>query len=84
MIGETVGDYKIIEEIGRGGFGVVYKGIHKLTEQEVAIKTINTSLTYDPKFKERFFAEAKIQAKLRHPILLRCITFFSFRVNILS
>lgn len=79
MIGETVGDYKIIEEIGRGGFGVVYKGIHKLTEQEVAIKTINTSLTYDPKFKERFFAEAKIQAKLRHPHIVTMYNFFQFQ-----
>lgn len=78
MIGETIGDYKIIEEIGRGGFGIVYKGIHKLTEQEVAIKTIDPVLTFDPKFKERFFAEAKIQAKLNHPNIVIMYNFFQF------
>lgn len=79
MVGKTVGDYKIVEEIGRGGFGVVYKGIHKLTEQEVAIKTIDMALTYDPKFKERFFAEAKIQAKLTHPNIVMMHNFFQFQ-----
>ncbi|MEO0097957.1 MAG: protein kinase [candidate division WOR-3 bacterium] len=78
MVGQTVGDYKIVEEIGRGGFGIVYKGIHKLTEQEVAIKTIDPVLTFDPKFKERFFAEAKIQAKLNHPHIVVMHNFFQY------
>lgn len=79
MLGETIADYKILEKIGEGGFGVVYKGIHKLTEQEVAIKTIDMVLTYDQKFKERFFSEAKIQAKLNHPNIVVMHNFFQFQ-----
>ena len=66
MIGKTVGNYKIIENIGEGGFGIVYKGIHRFTGKRAAIKTILPSYTNDPKFKERFYAEAKIQDNLHH------------------
>ncbi|MBM3313365.1 serine/threonine protein kinase, partial [candidate division WOR-3 bacterium] len=67
MTGSTVGDYRIVEKLGEGGFGVVYKGVHRLLEQEVAIKTLDLVLTRDPKFRQRFFDEAKTQARLKHP-----------------
>ncbi|MBN1460943.1 MAG: serine/threonine protein kinase, partial [Armatimonadetes bacterium] len=78
MIGTTVGDYKITGKLGEGGFGVVYKGVHRLSEQEVAIKTIDSVLTTDPKFRDRFFAEAKIQAKLKHPNVVVMHNFFEY------
>jgi|GEM_PF-3078949 len=76
MVGSTVGDYKITDKLGEGGFGVVYKGVHRLLEQEVAIKTLALVLTRDPKFRQRFFDEAKTQARLKHPNIVTLHNFF--------
>ncbi|MBN1460945.1 MAG: PASTA domain-containing protein [Armatimonadetes bacterium] len=76
MVDSTVGNYKITEKLGEGGFGVVYKAVHRLSEQEVAIKTIDSVLTMDPKFRDRFFAEARIQARLKHPNIVVMHNFF--------
>ncbi len=70
------GYYKIVEEIGEGGFGTVYKAIHRVLEQPVALKTLHTFLTKEPKFKERFFKEAETQAKLKHPHIVLIHNFF--------
>ncbi len=70
------GYYKIVEEIGEGGFGTVYKAIHRVLEQPVALKTLHTFLTKEPKFKERFFKEAETQAKLKHPNIVLIHNFF--------
>ncbi len=76
MVGSVVGDYRITDKLGEGGFGVVYKAVHRLSEQEVAIKTIDSVLTTDPKFRDRFFTEARIQAKLKHPNIVVMHNFF--------
>lgn len=76
MTGQTIGDYRITDKLGEGGFGKVYKAVHLLSEQEVAIKTISSVLTDDPKFRQRFFDEAKFQAKLKHPHIVVTQNFF--------
>jgi serine/threonine-protein kinase len=76
MIGSTVGDYRITGKLGEGGFGVVFRAVHRLLEQEVAIKTMDLLLTRDAKFRSRFFEEAKAQAKLRHPNIVTIHNFF--------
>ncbi len=67
MIGSTVGDYRITEKLGEGGFGVVWKAVELTLDRAVALKTMDAVLAQDAKFRERFFAEAKVQAKLVHP-----------------
>jgi len=62
-----LGKYKIIEEIGRGGFAVVYKAQDTSLDRIVALKVLAPHLTWDPTFSERFHREAKIAAQLRHP-----------------
>ncbi len=64
---ELVGPYRIFEIIGRGGMGVVYRGIHDNLGRKVAIKALAPELTQDPQFRERFFSEARTQAQLQHP-----------------
>lgn len=64
---EMVGPYRIVEELGRGGMGIVLRGVHDRLEREVAIKQLAPELTSNPQFKERFFSEAKTQAQLQHP-----------------
>ena len=62
-----VGQYRIEAALGRGGMGVVYRGVHEHLGRPVAIKVLAPELTQQPEFKERFFSEAKTQARLQHP-----------------
>jgi serine/threonine protein kinase len=66
MIGTTIGKYRIVGQIGRGGAGIVYKAIDGTLHREVAIKTLNPDLANSEVMK-RFRAEATILAKLNHP-----------------
>jgi serine/threonine-protein kinase len=67
MVGNTVGNYKILEQIGEGGMGAVYKGVDIMLEREVAIKALRPELARQPQIVERFRAEAVTLAKLNHP-----------------
>lgn len=62
-----VGQYRIEAPVGRGGMGVVYRGVHDHLGRPVAVKALAPELTQQPEFKERFFVEAKTQARLQHP-----------------
>src|SRR3954467_10557562 len=65
MIGKTVGKYRIIERLGRGGMGTVYKAIDETLDREVAVKILNPNLT-DSDVMKRFRKEAMTLAKLHH------------------
>src|SRR5881398_3814172 len=60
-------DYELLEEIGAGGFGRVYRARDLGLEREVAIKVLHPALTADLGVVERFRREAQLAAKLRHP-----------------
>src|SRR5947207_3094172 len=60
-------DYELLEEIGAGGFGRVYRARDLGLEREVAIKVLHPSLTADLGVVERFRREAQLAARLRHP-----------------
>ena len=59
--------YRIVELIGRGGMGNVYRAEHRLMNRPVAIKLINSELVKHPQAVERFRREAQAAAKLAHP-----------------
>jgi TonB family protein len=63
---ELVGPYRIQSLLGHGGMGIVFLGVHDHLGREVAIKALAPELTQHPQFRERFFAEARVQAKLQH------------------
>jgi serine/threonine-protein kinase len=75
MIGKEIGPYRIIEKIGQGGMGIVFKGLHVKLEQEVAIKVLAPELSQDPSMRERFIKEAKIQAKISHPNVVNVLNY---------
>jgi len=66
----TIGRYEIVEELGRGAMGVVYKGVDPTMKREVAIKTMHfdeVDADTIQAVKERFFREAESAGKLTHP-----------------
>jgi serine/threonine protein kinase len=66
MIGQVIGTYKILDKIGEGGMGVVYKGMDIGLERPVAIKVLTPDFAHNPELIERFRSEAKAQANLNH------------------
>lgn len=60
-------DYELLEEIGAGGFGRVYRVRDLGLEREVAMKVLHPALTADAAVAERFRREAQLAARLRHP-----------------
>ena len=67
QIGSTIGKYRIIEEIDRGGMAVVYKALQLDLDREVALKVLPANITINRRFVERFLSEAHAVARLQHP-----------------
>ena len=66
-IGENVGAYRIMAQLGQGGMATVYKGYHPGLDRYVAIKVMHAAFKEDDSFAERFNREARIVARLEHP-----------------
>ncbi len=67
MIGKTISHYKILEKIGEGGMGVVYKAEDTKLKRTAALKFLHPDLIRDIEAKERFVQEAQAAAALDHP-----------------
>ena len=73
--GSRLGGYEVVEKIGAGGMGAVYKGYQAALGRYVAIKVLPPQTAGDPSFSERFAQEAKAIGKLRHPNIVTAFDF---------
>lgn len=67
MIGQAFGNFQIMEQIGRGGMGVVYKAEDRHLQRTVALKFLPPELTRDSEAKQRFLREARAVSRIDHP-----------------
>ena len=67
LMGKILGQYHILEEIGRGGMAVVYRAYQPSLQRYVAIKVLPQQFTFDTTFVQRFQQEARAAARLEHP-----------------
>ena len=75
MIGQVIGNYKIIRLIGEGGMASVYEAEHEMLGTKVAIKVLSPVLSSNSQIKERFINEAKLMASLDHANITKVLDF---------
>ncbi len=71
--GLVIGRYIVLDKLGAGGMGMVFKAQHRRLKQVFALKILPPSLTRNPELVQRFHREAETAAKLNHPNIVRAI-----------
>jgi hypothetical protein len=71
----TVGNYRLERELGRGGMGAVYAGVHKLVGRRAAVKVLLPDLSAKQELVERFFNEARAAGAVKHPSIVDIYDF---------
>jgi serine/threonine protein kinase len=73
--GQTLGKYRVLEQLGRGGMAQVYRAYHPQLDRYVAIKVLRSDLVEEEEFLARFRREARAVAGLRHPNIVNVFDF---------
>ncbi len=72
-IPQRIGDYDIIDTIGSGGMGAVYKAVHRHMDRTVALKVLRPDISSDPRLIQRFDREVRAAARLTHPNIVAAL-----------
>ena len=75
LVGKSLGQFQIVEQIGAGGMAMVFKAYQPTLDRHVAIKVLPTLYARDPIFVKRFEREARSVARLAHPNIVRIHDF---------
>jgi len=73
--GQALGNYRILDRLGRGGMAQVYRAYHPQLDRYVAVKVLRSDLVDDESFLSRFQREARAIAALRHPHIVQVYDF---------
>lgn len=74
-IGDTIGAYRLVEQLGHGDMATVFKAYHEVLDRYVAVKILSALRRDDPGFLERFRREAQVVARLDHPNIVPVYDF---------
>jgi eukaryotic-like serine/threonine-protein kinase len=75
LIGQVIGNYRIVSELGRGGMGMVYRAEHTQLGRPAALKMLLPALSGDPSIVQRFFNEARAASAIDHPGIVEVYDF---------
>src|SRR5436305_14204062 len=70
MVGKTVHQYQIVEKLGAGGMGEIYRAQDTRLNRIVAVKVLTSSTSGDPERRRRFLQEAQAASALNHPNII--------------
>src|SRR5471032_1494215 len=70
MLGKTISHYEVVEKLGAGGMGDIYKALDPRLNRSVAIKVLSTANSGDPERRRRFIQEAQAASGLNHPNII--------------
>ena len=79
MIGEVIGSYRIVAELGKGGMGILYRAEHVQLGRPAALKMLLTQLSSDASMVQRFFNEARAASAIDHPGIVEIYDFGTHR-----
>src|ERR1043165_8819807 len=84
LVGKVLADrFAILERIGEGGTGVVYKAKQLSVDRIIAVKVLGAHVSTDPQWMKRFHNEARAACKLEHPNTVRVLDFGQTREGLL-
>jgi serine/threonine protein kinase len=75
LIGTKIGSFKVLEELGEGAYGTVFKGVHPTIGRMVAIKVLNKAFSSDESIVNRFIDEARSANSINHPNIVQIFDF---------
>ncbi len=79
QVGDEFADYRVVQELGRGGMGVVFEAIQmKLSDRRVALKVLGMQFAADPQYRKRFEREASSLARLNSPHVIHIYEYGEF------
>src|ERR1041385_9082349 len=70
MVGRTISHYQLLDKLGAGGMGEIYKAQDTVLHRFVAIKLLSPAMAGDPERRKRFFQEAQAASALNHPNII--------------
>jgi serine/threonine-protein kinase len=75
MIGQLIGNYRVVRQLGQGGMGTVYEAVHERIERRAAIKVLRPEISQDRQVAQRFFNEARAVNIVDHPGMVEIFDF---------
>ena len=67
MVGQQIGNYRAVRQLGRGGMGAIFEAVHQQIGRRAVVKVLHPELSQDPQLVQRLFNEARAASVIEHP-----------------